>query len=330
MTAISALFDEETRYEEEESRRQKAERQAERVAAREARLAAREHEKEMRRIARETARDMRRAQKRAAEEEKKSRPMTEEELENYRICVCDLIYEYCYKNGFRTGNHLVEKFLEWKLTYSGSARNRYEKVAEFMGEYAHTHPAVTVYVKSLVGDLIPVQYSHIHTYESIQRQLEQIDPIYTRYNTIVSRMTCDDNTVPVENGEFFGVVCIPSSSIKFEIIGEMIELHIPFTSFVNHSTFHITRMEFITYMDYAPDKRIFMLKDREYNLDLTPEERTPEAVSRAFNFKAKTLCGTAVRGNRVVKIYEMTDIVLTQEATDELLGILSFIQTQLF
>lgn len=133
------------------------------------------------------------------------------DFDSLRAKYADLMYEYCFNHSFRFTPQLLDDMCHWKLTYNGPYLNRYQKIDKFMSELQLQHPTVPIILKTLSGDILPIelQFNPLKTLIHLVKQLAQYDSdAFPLNNTFITRL---NQNGPVLHGEIFCVICSPTS-----------------------------------------------------------------------------------------------------------------------
>jgi hypothetical protein len=134
------------------------------------------------------------------------------EFDSLRAKYADLMYEYCFNHSFRFTPQLLDDMCQWKLAYNGPYLNRYQKIDKFMSELQLQQSIVPVIVKTLTGDILPIelQFNPLKTPIHLVKQLAQYDSnAFPLNNTFITRLIQNDS--PVQPGELFCVISYPTS-----------------------------------------------------------------------------------------------------------------------
>jgi hypothetical protein len=159
--------------------------------------------------------DVVRAQKKAERiaakkaEEKAARDANPQRI---RMETTYLLLTICVKRNLQYTDKLFQMYVEWKKTMEFAPKtNLYQKVSCFLRE---TFPeedeekenAISIYAKTMTGELIPLNYYPHSDKRILQLQLQKIDPEqFPLGSTNIVRLS-EDPSAPVQQEEIFGIL----------------------------------------------------------------------------------------------------------------------------
>lgn len=124
-----------------------------------------------------------------------------------------ILLTLCVKGNIPFKESLIDDYLTWKQQLPQDEKlNAYKKAVRFMEQLPSR--IVPVMIKTLAGDLFPIEYDEKQGIQGMVVQLNRMDPqTFPPHLTKVFRLLEDD--CPVEEGEIFGVLIhAPAYSIR--------------------------------------------------------------------------------------------------------------------
>lgn len=161
----------------------------------EERLVALQREKEERRVAIQRAKENRQARSDAYR------------LEHPDAALSDTMYvlmKIGFKQGLRCDRALTEQFIQWKNhTEFPPKTNLYQKALQFIQMRCEESEPIPVFAKTMLGDLIPLEYHPDRDAQDMLIQLEKFDPQLYPLGSVSLTRSEENAGEPVEKSEIF-------------------------------------------------------------------------------------------------------------------------------
>ena len=124
----------------------------------------------------------------------------------------------CLKDNHACTMDTVDAYMEWKKTVEFPPNtNLYQKCIRFRNETMRDETiAVPIYAKTMTGELIPLVYHPHHDSRELLIQLHQISPEEFPIGSTMIRRLCDDPSVPVQEGDVFGLFRHNATLVYYE------------------------------------------------------------------------------------------------------------------